>query len=150
SYLASRAFVGLKQQTPTRINVIGPGYIKVVVTAQVVATDLAQTEIVKERVLNALIGYFHPLAGGPLGAGWPFGQSVYASKVAQLIENTAGVDHVEGLQLIPNIAQHRLVFDPSSEAAAYLAQATTVASQDRSKSALLADTADLNADRALI
>src|SRR5262249_37318694 len=42
------------------------------------------------------------------------------------------------------------VFDPSSEAAAYLAQATTVASQDRSKSALLADTADLNADRALI
>jgi hypothetical protein len=150
SYLASRAFVGLKQQTPTRINVIGPGYIKVVVAAQVVATDLAQTEIVKERLLSALSAYFHPLVGGPLGAGWPFGQLVYVSKVAQLIENTAGVDHVEGLQLIPNMAQHRLIFDASNKAADYLAQATTVASQDRSKSALLADTVDLNAGRALV
>ena len=150
SYLAARAFVGLAQQTPAKLNVIGPGYIKVAVTAEVVPTDLAETELVKRQVINALVAYFQPLTGGTLGAGWPFGQSVYVSKVAQLIENTAGVDHIEALQLVPNLAQHRLVFSPANGAAAYLAQATVVTNPDRSKSALLADTADLPAGRVLI
>src|SRR5262249_10855622 len=65
-------------------------------------------------------------------------------------ENTAGVDHIEALQLVPNLAQHRLVFNPANGAAAHLAQATVVTSPDRSKSALLADTTDLPAGRILI
>src|SRR5437016_4014393 len=39
-YLAARAFVGLVQQTPVRINVIGPGYTQVTVVAEVVPRDL--------------------------------------------------------------------------------------------------------------
>lgn len=149
SYLLARAFVGLAQPTPAKINVIGPGYIRVAVAAEVVPVDLAQAQPVKQRVTEALAAYLHPLTGGNLGAGWPFGQPVYVSKVAQLIENVAGVDHVEALQLIPNVVQHRLTFDAASEAAA-LVQATAIATLDRSKSARLAEAAGLPAGRALI
>ena len=148
-YLLDRAFVGLARSTPARINVIGPGYIRVAVAADVVPVDLAEAELVKQQVTEALISYLHPLTGGSFGTGWPFGQPVYVSKVARLFENVPGVDHVEALQLIPNIVQHRLAFD-ASEASAGLAEATAIATLDRSKSARLADATDLPRGRVLI
>ena len=45
--------------------------------------------------------FFGVFEGGPDagGEGWPFGRDVYASEVYQVIEGTAGVDHVESLTL---------------------------------------------------
>jgi hypothetical protein len=149
SYLAARAYVGLAQTTPAKINVIGPGYIRVAVAADVVPVDLAQAQPVEQRVTQALAAYLHPLTGGDSGAGWPFGQSVYGSKVTRLIENVAGVDHVEALQLIANVVQHRLTFEAASEAAV-LTQAMTIATPDQSKSARVAATGELPAGRVLI
>jgi hypothetical protein len=151
SYLLARAFIGLAQPTPAKINVIGPGYIRVAVAAEVVPVDLAQAQPVKQRVAEALAAYFHPLTGGDSGTGWPFGQPVYASKVARLIENVPGVDHVAALQLIPNIVQHRLAFDLGGGAAsAGLTESTTIATKHRLKSARLADATDWPLGRILI
>jgi hypothetical protein len=150
TYLLPRAFLGLSQQTPAKLNVIGPGYIRVAVAAEIVPVDPARGQLVKQRVMDALAAYFHPLTGGDLGTGWPFGQPVYISKVARLIDELTGVDHVEALQLIPNLSQHRLTFDAASEAAVYLAPVMVVATVDRSKSALLAEAVDLRTGRVTI
>jgi hypothetical protein len=150
SFLLARAFVGLMQPTPARINVIGPGYIRVAVAAEVAPVDVAQAQPVKQQVQAALAAYFHPLTGGSQGTGWPFGQPVYVSKVARLIENVPGVDHVEALRLIPNIVQHRLTVAVDAGTAAALALAATIATPDRSKSARLADATDAAAGRVII
>jgi Baseplate J-like protein len=150
SFLLARAFVGLVQPTPARVNVIGPGYIRVAVAAEVAPVDVAEAQPVKQQVLAALAAYFHPLTGGSQGTGWPFGQPVYVSKVAQLIENVPGVDHVEALRLIPNIVQHRLTVAADAGTAGALALAATIATPDRSKSARVADATDAAAGRVLV
>src|SRR5207237_7709380 len=43
-YLAERAFMGLSRQTPSRINVIAPGYTQVVVIAEVVPQNINQAQ----------------------------------------------------------------------------------------------------------
>jgi hypothetical protein len=137
SYLADRAFVGLAKQTPVRINVIGPGYIRVAVSANIVPVDLVDAIVVQQQVLTALAAYFHPITGGASGEGWGFGQPVHESKVSALIENVPGVDHVAALQLIPDLAQHYLILDGGSVAAAHVQQAAQALTVDRSKAARL-------------
>jgi len=44
--------------------------------------------------------FLHPLTGGSNGTGWDFGQPVYLSQIATLIEQTEGVDFVPLIQLI--------------------------------------------------
>jgi len=107
-YLEALAFAGLTQEAPARMNVIGPGYIQVTVIAQVVPQDIDEAEQVKQRVIESLGAFFHPLTGGPKGTGWQFGRDVYASEVGQLLEGVPGVSYVKTFKLIPNIAQHRL------------------------------------------
>ena len=47
-----------------------------------------------------LTRFLHPLTGGRDGRGWDFGEAVYLSDVAALIEDTPGVDAVRFLQLM--------------------------------------------------
>jgi hypothetical protein len=148
SYLIDRAFVGLAQQTPARINVIGAGYIRVTVSARIVPIDLADAIVVQQRVLAALAAYLHPTTGGASGTGWGFGQPVYESKVSELIENVQGVDHVAALQLIPNLVQHYLTV-AGSGAAAHVQPAGQLLTADRSKAARLS-TADVGGGDFLI
>jgi len=145
-YLEARAFVGLSQQTPARINVIGPGYIQVTVIAEVVPQDINQAASVKQRALAALVAFFHPLTGGPDGTGWEFARDVFASEIDQLLEGIPGVDHVKSLDLVPNIAQHRLTFlSPLPPTAQGLPEGSIVMTTDRLKSALLAEAVPITA-----
>jgi hypothetical protein len=50
--------------------------------------------------------FLHPLRGGADGHGWDFGQSVFLSDLAALIEGTPGVDAVRFLQLMAGSAVH--------------------------------------------
>ena len=54
---------------------------------------------VEEAIRTGLGDFLHPLRGGPMGTGWDFGDDVWLSQVAQLVEATAGVDFAEQLQL---------------------------------------------------
>ncbi len=54
---------------------------------------------VRSNAIKALENYFHPLEGGADDRGWPFGQSVHASLVYKLLDQTPGVDHVEDVKL---------------------------------------------------
>lgn len=84
------------------INVIGPDYLPVDVTATLAPTDPADAGKVEQAVLAALAEFLHPLRGGPGGLGWDLGRSVYASDVASLLGDVAGVDYVEDLALFVN------------------------------------------------
>jgi hypothetical protein len=44
--------------------------------------------------------FLHPLTGGVDGRGWCFGQPLYLSQIATLIEGTAGVDYASSVVLL--------------------------------------------------
>lgn len=138
-YLNARAFVGLVQQTPAKINVLGPGYIQVAVVAEVVPQNIDETQSVKQQVIAALNGFFHPLTGGPNHNGWEFTRDVYESEVSQVMEGVSGVSYVKSLQLVPNLAQHWFTLTPALKSTIALPEGSSVITPDRQKVAILAE-----------
>lgn len=94
--LARRRVIG------ARVEVVGPKYLELAVRAKVAARSGVDKAELQLRVIGSLNRFFHPLTGGPEGAGWPFGRDVFRSEVLQVIDETAGVDHVLSLALIGN------------------------------------------------
>lgn len=142
SYLVARSFIGLAEQTPSRINVIGAGYIQVTVAAQVVPSNPDEAQTVRQNLIDALDTFFHPLTGGSTGTGWEFGRDVYASEVSRLLQAASGVDHLESLQLIPNAVQEYLCFSANQIGALSLPASGILLSHSMKKSALIADAFD--------
>jgi len=85
-----------------RINVVGPTYLPVDVTATLAPLDPAQAGTVEQNVLNALAAFLNPLTGGPGGLGWDVGRGLYASDIAGVLAEVDGVDYVESLALYVN------------------------------------------------
>jgi predicted phage baseplate assembly protein len=84
------------------IEVIGPDYLAVDVTATIAPRDPAEAGTVEQAALAALATFLHPLYGGPSGLGWDLGRGVFASDVAAVLGTATGVDHVEDLKLFVN------------------------------------------------
>jgi uncharacterized phage protein gp47/JayE len=85
-----------------RINVVGPTYLPVDVTATLAPIDPAQAGTVEQNVLNALAAFLNPLTGGPGGLGWDVGRGLYASDIASVLADVDGVDYVDSLALYVN------------------------------------------------
>ena len=98
----------LEQRAPAEIagarniQVIGPTYLPVDVTATLAPKDPTQAGTVEQAALAALAKFLHPLYGGPDGLGWELGRGVYASDVAGVLGNVNGVDFVSELALSVN------------------------------------------------
>lgn len=136
-YLAERAFVGLVQQTPARLNVIGCGYTQVTVAAELVPRDISQAQPIRQQALTALNAFFHPLTGGIKGKGWEFGRDVYVSEIYYLLEKVPGVDHVKSLRLLPNQYQAWLNLRNAPVTTVDLPIGSLVKTVDGRKSAIL-------------
>ena len=95
-----------------RINVIGPDYYPINVTATIVPTDPAEAGSVKDRVRAALAEFLHPLHGGPERRGWEPGRDVFLSDIAAVLERVAGVDFVATLILSPVMAVEEVPVPP--------------------------------------
>jgi len=54
---------------------------------------------VRQRVVDALTRFVHPLTGGADRTGWPFDTTLTATTVTQVIESVEGVLSVDELQL---------------------------------------------------
>jgi predicted phage baseplate assembly protein len=100
AYLARWRVIG------TRVTVVGPAYREVAVRARVQACAGVNRADLQQRIVAALDQFFHPLAGGPDGAGWPFGRDVYRSEALQTVDETTGVDHVLSLELVVDGQAH--------------------------------------------
>jgi len=94
-YLQARAAASVAD-----IAVVGPRYLAVGAAAVVAPVDPSEAGPVGVAVREALEAFFHPLTGGPDGAGWPFGRDVYLSDVAATLERVPGVDYVHQLELL--------------------------------------------------
>lgn len=77
----------------------GPVYRRVAVRAEIVPLAPEQAALVEARVRQRLDAWLHPLSGNQ-GSGWAFGEAVYLSAAAALIEATEGVDYARLLQLL--------------------------------------------------
>jgi predicted phage baseplate assembly protein len=97
SYLDRRRLVG------TRLVVEPPEYRWLTVVVSVSARRPYRADDVQRDVLAAIYTLFHPLDGGPDGAGWPFGRSVQSHEVAAVLARLPGVDmsHELSVQLFP-------------------------------------------------
>jgi hypothetical protein len=77
------------------IHVIGPGFKKIDISAEVVPQKPGESSMVERRIIKALEDFFHPLTGGEHGEGWAFGRDVYISEIYAVIERVEGVKYVK-------------------------------------------------------
>ncbi|HET6521534.1 MAG TPA: putative baseplate assembly protein, partial [Geminicoccaceae bacterium] len=131
--LAARTFAGVRD----RLNVVGPGYVRVTVEATVVPVDLDEAAAVRGRAVEALERFLHPLTGGPEGTGWAFGRDVYLSEVCEVLEGVEGLDHVEEVRLLAGQVQERLVLAAPVTVTGLVPEGAPV--QAGNKAALLAE-----------
>ena len=85
-HLAGRRTVG------TRLRVEAPRYLPVSVGVGVRVAARADATRVVAAVDRAVRRFLHPLLGGPLGRGWPFGRDVYRTEVLAVAGDVPGVE----------------------------------------------------------
>jgi predicted phage baseplate assembly protein len=83
----------------TELYVIAPMYQTVQVAVDVLAADDADLAELQRQVAGTLADYFHPLTGGESGTGWPFGGTIFYSRVYQRVFSVAGVASVSSLEI---------------------------------------------------
>ena len=84
------------------VNVIGPTYLPVDVSATLAPVDPDEAGTVEQAALDALAAFLNPLTGGPGGQGWDVGRGLYTSDVATALGDVEGVDYVQELALYVN------------------------------------------------
>jgi predicted phage baseplate assembly protein len=75
------AYLNQARLITTELYVVPPTYQLVHVSANVTVVDTADLAAVKLAIESSLLSYFHPLSGGEDGNGWPFGGSIFYSRV---------------------------------------------------------------------
>jgi predicted phage baseplate assembly protein len=83
----------------TRVVVEPPSYQGVTIVARLRARPRTDPTRLQAAALDALYGYFHPISGGPEGAGWPFGRPVNVGEVYSVLQRLRGTELVEEVHL---------------------------------------------------
>ncbi|HVF06809.1 MAG TPA: putative baseplate assembly protein [Frankiaceae bacterium] len=83
----------------TRLVVEPPFYQGVTVVTRLRARSRTDPAALRDRALDALYRYLHPLTGGPDGTGWPFGRPVQSGELFAVLQRLPGVDVVEEIRL---------------------------------------------------
>jgi predicted phage baseplate assembly protein len=91
------AYLDQRRLLTTELYVIKPSYQRVEIEAEIVADDHADLASVKKGVEQTIKEYFHPLKGGEDGQGWPFGGTIFFSRVSQRIFTVSGVQSIKRL-----------------------------------------------------
>lgn len=83
----------------TELYVIAPTYQPVQVSVDVLADDDADLAELQRQISATLADYFHPLTGGEDGTGWPFGGTIFYSRVYQRVFSVVGVASISSLEI---------------------------------------------------
>ncbi len=94
------AYLDERRLLTTELYVIKPGYQRVEIRAEIIVNDDADLAEVQENLEQSLLDYFHPLKGGEDGLGWPFGGTIYFSRVNQRCFTIPGVQSVASLVIV--------------------------------------------------
>lgn len=99
--LLQKTYDVLRQFSPvtSRFLIVKPKYEDVCIGVTVVRekTSTLSMGTLKERVYNAIMGFFSPVPVDLNKTGWPFGRPVLRSELYMLLESIEGVDHVSEL-----------------------------------------------------
>jgi hypothetical protein len=95
NYLAARAPFAAASQ----IRIAGPEYSPIDVSLEVVPKEASLASSLETQLRDNLDRFLHPLSGGASGQGWDFGQPLYISQIAAVVEATPGVDYVPQILL---------------------------------------------------
>jgi predicted phage baseplate assembly protein len=93
------AYLDQRRLLTAEVYVIPPTYHLVMVQGQSTAQDTADLAELNDAINAALLTYFHPLTGGDDGTGWPFGGTIYYSRVYQLLMSISGVQSIQSLTI---------------------------------------------------
>jgi predicted phage baseplate assembly protein len=91
------AYLNQRRLLTTEVFVISPTYRLVEVRVEATAAGNADLAELSHEIEKALIDYFHPLKGGENKAGWPFGETIFYSRVYQQVFTVPGVQSIERL-----------------------------------------------------
>lgn len=94
----------------TEVHVGPPRYRQVRAVADIVVQPDADPATVRALVSDALVGWLHPLRGGPLGQGWPFGGTLYSSDLFRVVLSVPGVQRIRDNQLLVELDGERQPF----------------------------------------
>src|SRR5215203_4681602 len=83
----------------TRAIVEPPVYRGITVVARLRSRPRVNPTRLQEEALLALYEYFHPITGGPEGAGWPFGRPINVGEVYSVLQGLRGTEIVEDARL---------------------------------------------------
>jgi hypothetical protein len=93
-----RDFLDERRVPDTELVILAPEYVRVSVTAVVVAATQTSVSIVMQCE-QELGRYLHPLTGGPGSRGWKFGQHPHTSDFYALLESIRGLEYVQSLSI---------------------------------------------------
>jgi uncharacterized phage protein gp47/JayE len=91
------AYLNQRRLLTTEVFVIAPTYRLVEVRVEATAAGNADLAELSKGIEKALLDYFHPLKGGEDNAGWPFGATIFYSRVYQRVFTVPGVESIERL-----------------------------------------------------
>jgi predicted phage baseplate assembly protein len=94
------ALLDQRRLLTAEVYVIAPSYQRVEIQGQAIADDSADLAEVATAIETVLLAYFHPLTGGEDGTGWPFGGTIYYSRVSQKVQNVPGVSSLQSLTIV--------------------------------------------------
>ena len=93
------AYLNKRRLLTTEVFVVPPAYVRVDTQVQLTASPLSDLAVVVESAQQALVDYFHPLRGGDDKLGWPFGGTIFFSRVYQQLLSVPGVVRVDKLTI---------------------------------------------------
>jgi len=94
------AYLDQRRLLTTELYVIKPTYQRVEVQGEVIVQDDADLAEVKQGIEQTLLDYFHPLKGGEDNQGWPFGGTIFYSRVYQRVFTVTGVQSITRLVIL--------------------------------------------------
>jgi len=94
-----RDFLDERRVPDTELVILAPEYVRVSVTAVVVAATAQTGTGIVTQCDQELDRYLHPLTGGSGGRGWDFGQQPHASDFYALLESVRGLEYVQFLAI---------------------------------------------------
>jgi predicted phage baseplate assembly protein len=114
-----RAYLEPRRDLTANLAVLGPRYMPVIVTVDLVvwqqAIDAgADKDKVHDDTLDLIATFLHPTEGGPSGSGWTVGQAVFTSDLFQAIMPAEDLGYISNLQVRPDIpAYHYPPINPA-------------------------------------
>jgi hypothetical protein len=108
-----KAYMRERCDPSVNLQVTGPEWQEVSVTAVVVPVSLERADAVRAAVVQHLENFLHPLTGGKKGQGWALGRLPQQSDLYAVIESIQGVDHVQSLKIEPDqevLSHEKLVY----------------------------------------